>query len=82
MIFTLIYKQRDVQYMLMVIVALSFILVLTVVSGAHQKSDICQSLNNISLNLTASQKPRTDMSNQSNRLKLSPFVFINVCVWR
>ena len=82
MILTLIYKQRDVQYMLMVIVALSFILVLTVVSGAHQKSDICQVLNNISSNLTASQKPRTDMSNQSNRLKLSPFVFINVCVWR
>ena len=38
------YKQRDVQYMLMVIVALSVMLVLTVVSGAQQKSDIYQVL--------------------------------------
>ena len=44
MTFTLMYKQRDVQYMLMVIVALSLILVLAVVSDTQQKSDICQVL--------------------------------------
>ena len=82
MIFTLIYKQRDVQYVLMVIVALSLILVLTVVSDTQQKSHICQVLKNLSSNLTASQKHRTDMNTQSNRLKLSQFVFINVCFWR
>ena len=35
-------KQRDVHDMLMVIVAQSLILILTVVSGIQQKSDICQ----------------------------------------
>ena len=79
MIFTLICKQRDVQYMLMVIVALSLILVLTVVSDTQQKSHICQVLKNLSSNFTASQKHHTDMNNQSKRLKLSQFVFINVC---
>ena len=44
MTFTLMYKQRDVQFMLMVIVALSLILILTVVSGTQQKFDICQVL--------------------------------------
>ena len=44
MTFTLMYKQRDVQYMLMVIVALNLILVLTVVSDTQQKSDICEVL--------------------------------------
>ena len=38
------FKQRDVQDMLMVIVAQSLILILTVVSGILQKSDICQVL--------------------------------------
>ena len=36
------FKQRDVQDMLMVIVAQSLILILTVVSGIQKKSDICQ----------------------------------------
>ena len=36
------FKQRDVQYMFMVIVAPSLILILTDVSGIQQKSDICQ----------------------------------------
>ena len=44
MAFTLMYKQRDVQYMLMVIVALNLILVLTVVSDTQRKSDICEVL--------------------------------------
>ena len=56
-------KQRDVQYMLMVIVAPSFILILTVVSGIQQKSDVCQVLKNLSSNLTASQKHRTVRNN-------------------
>ena len=51
-------KQRDVQYMLMVIVASSFVLILTVVSGIQQKSDVCQVKKNLSSNLTASQKHR------------------------
>ena len=42
MTFTLKYKQKDVHYMLMAIVALSLVLVLTVVSDTQQKSDICQ----------------------------------------
>ena len=63
MTFTLMYKQRDVQYMLMVIVALSLILVLTVVSDTQQKSDVCQVLKNLSSNLTASQKHRTEINN-------------------
>ena len=54
MTFTLMYKQRDVQYMLMVIVALSLILVLTVVSDTQQKSDTYQVLKKLSSNLTAS----------------------------
>ena len=67
MTFTLMYKQRDVQYMLMVIVALSLILVLTIVSGIQQKSDICQVLKYLSSNLTASQKHRTEIkSNQTD----------------
>ena len=41
--------------MLIVIVAPSLILILTVVSGIQQKSDICQVLKNLSSNLTASQ---------------------------
>ena len=57
------YKQRDIQYMLMVIVALSLILVLTGVSDTQQKSDICQVLKNLSSNLTASQKQRTEINN-------------------
>ena len=44
MTFTLKYKQRDVHYMLMVIVALCLVCVLTVVSDTQQKSDICQVL--------------------------------------
>ena len=44
MTFTLKYKQKDVHYMLMAIVALSLVLVLTVVSDTQQKSDICQVL--------------------------------------
>ena len=63
MTFTLMYKQRDVQYMLMVIVALSLILVLTVVSDTQQKSDVCQVLKNLFSNLTASQKHRTEINN-------------------
>ena len=38
------FKQRDVQYILMFIVAPSLILILIVVSGIQQKSDICQVL--------------------------------------
>ena len=56
-------KQRDVQYMLMVIVAPSLILILTVVSGIQQISDICQVLKNLSSNLTASQNYRTERNN-------------------
>ena len=82
MTFTLMYKLGDFQYMLMVIVALSLILVLTVVSGTQQKSDICQVLKNLSSNLTASQKHHTERNNSSNRLNFSQFVFINVCFWR
>ena len=63
MTFTLLYKQRDVQYMLMVIVALSLILVLTVVSDTQQKSDVFQVLKNLPSNLTASQKHRTEINN-------------------
>ena len=40
------FKQRDVRYMLMVIVAPSLILILTDVSGVQQKSDICQAQKN------------------------------------
>ena len=43
-IYGIYFKQRDVQYMLMVIVAPTLILILTVVSGIQQKSDICQVL--------------------------------------
>ena len=63
MIFTLMYKQRVAQYMLMVIVALSLFLLLTVVSDTQQKSDICQVLKNLSSNLTTSQKHRTEINN-------------------
>ena len=56
-------KQRDVQYMSMVIVAPSLILILAVVSGIQQKIDICQVLKYISSNLTASQKHRTERNN-------------------
>ena len=56
-------KQRGVQNMLMVIVAPSLILILTVVSGIQQKSDICQVLKSLSSNLTASQKHRTEGNN-------------------
>ena len=56
-------KQIDVQYMLMVIVASSLILIPSVVSGIQQKSDICQVLKNLSSNLTASQKRRTERNN-------------------
>ena len=56
-------KQRDVQYMLMVIVAPSLILILTVVSGIQQISDICQVLKNLSSNLTTSQNYRTERNN-------------------
>ena len=63
MTFTLIYEQRDVQYMLMIIVALSLILVLTVVSDTQQKSDVCQVLKNLSSNFMASQKHRTEINN-------------------
>ena len=49
--------------MLMVIVAPSLILILTVVSGIQQKSDICQVLKSLSSNLTASQKHRTERNN-------------------
>ena len=55
--------QRDVQYMLMVIVTPSFILILTVVSGIQQKSDICQVLKNLSSDLTASQNHRSVRNN-------------------
>ena len=37
-------QAKDVQYMLMVIVALRLILIMTVVSGTQQKSDICKVL--------------------------------------
>ena len=47
----------------MVIVAPSLILILTVVSGIQQKSDICQVLKNQSSNLAASQKHRTERNN-------------------
>ena len=40
MVYGIYFKQRDVQYMLMVIVASSLILILTDVSGVQQKSDI------------------------------------------
>ena len=56
-------KQRDVQYMLMVIVAPSFIFILTVVSGIQQNSDVCQVRKNLSSNLTASQNHRTVRNN-------------------
>ena len=56
-------KQRDVQYMLLDIVTPSLILILTVVPGIQQISDICQVLNNLSSNLTASQKHRTERYN-------------------
>ena len=75
-------QAEHVQYMLMVIAALSLILILTVVSSIPQNSDICQVLQNLSSNLTASQKHRTERNNKSNTLKLSQFVFINVCFWR
>ena len=65
MTFTLMYKLRDVQYMLMVNVALSLILVLTVVLGTQQKSDICQVLKYLSSNLKASQKHRTEIKTNS-----------------
>ena len=60
------FKPRDVclvQYILMVIVAPSLILILTVVSGIQQTSDICQVLKNLSSNLTALQKYRTERNN-------------------
>ena len=63
MTFTLMYKQRDVHYMLMVIMAMSLILVLSVVLGTQQKSDIFQVLINLFSNLTASQKHRTEINN-------------------
>ena len=67
-------QAEDVQYMLIIIVTLSLILILTVVSSIPQNSDICQVL----------QKPkhRTERNDQSDRLKLSQFFFINVCFWR
>ena len=37
-------QAEDVQYMLIIIVALSLILILTVVSSIPQNSDICQVL--------------------------------------
>ena len=51
----LLAKRRLSQYMLMVIVTPSLILILTVVSGIQQKSDTCQGLKSLSSNLTASQ---------------------------
>ena len=68
MTFTLKCKQKDVRYMLMVIVALSLVLILTVVSDTQQKYDICQVLKqNPFSNLTASQKHFTEIYDQSNR---------------
>ena len=44
-------------------VAPSLIFILTVVSGIQQKSDICKVLKNLSSDLTASQKHRTERNN-------------------
>ena len=69
------FTQRDVQYMLMIIVGQSLILILTVVSALNknlmyaksvydqQKSDVCQVLKNLSSNLTAPQKHRNERNN-------------------